>query len=144
MGARDMRRACRSVFATTNSMPSMPESIMRFTALPPPPPTPMTLILASLRASSLKLMRMSFSFFIAYCPSVDFVHAPLKPLTTKDTKVHKGFRDRFSLCTFVSFVVHALDLCSLFCEQTHQSRTPAGILQAAGNSRAMAVKDHSQ
>ena len=64
MAARDIRKACRSVFATTNSMPSMPASIMRFTALPPPPPTPMTLILASLRASSLKLMRMSVSFFI--------------------------------------------------------------------------------
>ena len=63
-GARDMRSACRSVLATTNSMPSMPASIMRLTALPPPPPTPMTLILASLRVSSLKLMRMSFSFFM--------------------------------------------------------------------------------
>ena len=42
---------------------------MRLTALLPPPPTPMTLILASLRVSSLKLMRMSFSFFMyaAFC-----------------------------------------------------------------------------
>ena len=63
-GACDMRSACRSVLATMNSMPSTPASIMRFTALPPPPPTPMTLILASLRASSLKLMRIPESFFI--------------------------------------------------------------------------------
>ena len=65
-GACDMRSACRSVLATMNSMPSMPASIMRLTALPPPPPTPITLILASLRASSLKLMRMSESLLI--CP----------------------------------------------------------------------------
>src|SRR6266436_4430222 len=31
-----MRSACRSVLAVTNSMPSTPASIMRFTALPPP------------------------------------------------------------------------------------------------------------
>ena len=81
MGARDMRNACRSVLATTNSIPSMPESIMRLTALFPPPPTPMTLILASLRVSSLKLMRMSFSFFMyaafngffLLCPSLAFI-----------------------------------------------------------------------
>src|SRR5580693_9975294 len=79
-------------------MPSMPESIMRFTALPPPPPTPMTLILASLRASSLKLMRMSFSFFMVYCTSMDFRSALPKPLTTKDTEVHKGFFDQTFLC----------------------------------------------
>ena len=60
-GARDIRSACKSVLATTNSMSFMPASIMRFTALPPPPPTPITLILASLRASSLKLMRMPLS-----------------------------------------------------------------------------------
>ena len=63
-GARDKRSACKSVFATMNSMPSTPASIMRFTALPPPPPTPITLILASLRGSSLKLMRIFDSFFI--------------------------------------------------------------------------------
>ncbi len=63
-GARDMRSACKSVLATMNSMPSTPASIMRLTALPPPPPTPMTLILASFRGSSLKLMRMLGSFFI--------------------------------------------------------------------------------
>src|SRR5215469_13639226 len=75
-----MRRACRSVLATMNSMPSTPASIMRLTALPPPPPTPMTLILASLRGSSLKLMRMSFSVFfisaalvfIGRCGSMSF------------------------------------------------------------------------
>ncbi len=71
-GARDMRNACRSVFATTNSMPSMPASIMRLTALPPPPPTPITLILASLRVSSLKLMRMSVSSFFISTTVEDF------------------------------------------------------------------------
>jgi len=40
------------------STPSTPASIMRLTALQPPPPTPMTLMRASLRASSWKLMRM--------------------------------------------------------------------------------------
>src|SRR5215472_8769982 len=50
-----------------NSMPSTPASIMRLTALPPPPPTPMTLILASLRASSLKLMRMESVLMFLTC-----------------------------------------------------------------------------
>jgi hypothetical protein len=44
---------------------------MRFTALPPPPPTPITLILASLRGSSLKLMRMLESFVI-FPPDFEF------------------------------------------------------------------------
>src|ERR1700758_4884090 len=74
MGARDIRNACRSVLAVMNSMPSMPASIMRFTALPPPPPTPMTLILASLRGSSLKLMRIFESFlaesFFIFVPTL--------------------------------------------------------------------------
>src|SRR5471030_2183603 len=47
------------VLATTNSTPSMPAQIIRLTALPPPPPTPMTLILALLRGSSLKWIRIS-------------------------------------------------------------------------------------
>src|SRR5581483_1592196 len=62
-GARDICSACRSVLATTNSTPSTPASIMRFTALPPPPPTPMTLILALLPGSSWNWMRMSSLFF---------------------------------------------------------------------------------
>src|SRR5262249_13726255 len=61
-GARDICSACKSVLATTNSTPSTPAQIMRFTALPPPPPTPITLIFALLRGSSLKLMRMSSVF----------------------------------------------------------------------------------
>src|SRR5262245_4308968 len=61
IGACDICNACRSVFATRNSTPSTLALIMRFTALPPPPPTPITLILALLRGSSLKWMRMSFS-----------------------------------------------------------------------------------
>ena len=51
-GARLICKACRSVLAAMNSTPSTPASIMRFTALLPPPPTPITLILALLRASS--------------------------------------------------------------------------------------------
>src|SRR5207237_1027053 len=43
---------------------SMRASIMRFTALPPPPPTPMTLILALLRCSSLNWMRTSLSLIV--------------------------------------------------------------------------------
>src|SRR5476651_1891537 len=58
-GARDICKACRSVLATTKSTPSMPAQIIRLTALPPPPPTPMTLILALLRGSSLKWIRIS-------------------------------------------------------------------------------------
>ncbi len=64
VAARDIRRACRSVLATMNSMCSMPASIMRLTALLPPPPTPITLMRASLRASSLKLMRSPLSSFM--------------------------------------------------------------------------------
>src|SRR5437763_15652511 len=51
-GARERFNACRSVFATTNSMPSMPVSIMRLTALPPPPPTPMTFMRAPVSGGS--------------------------------------------------------------------------------------------
>ena len=36
--------ACASVFATTNSTPSRPDSIMLFTAFPPAPPTPNTVM----------------------------------------------------------------------------------------------------
>src|SRR6202521_2038146 len=53
-----------------NSMCSIPESIMRLTALLPPPPTPMTLIRASLRASSLKQMRSPLSSIIHLVKSV--------------------------------------------------------------------------
>src|SRR3954451_16509808 len=82
-----MRRACKSVLATMNSISFIPASIMRLTALPPPPPTPITLILASLRASSLKLMRIPFSlfiftavteFFLPWCPCPH--HENLAPL----------------------------------------------------------------
>src|SRR5580704_2587508 len=70
MAARDIRKACKSVLATMNSMCSIPESIMRLTALLPPPPTPMTLIRASLRASSLKQMRSPLSSIIHLVNSV--------------------------------------------------------------------------
>ena len=43
---QELRSAWTSVFATMNSTPWSPESIIRFTALPPEPPTPMTLMLA--------------------------------------------------------------------------------------------------
>ena len=68
VAARDIRSACRSVLATMNSMCSIPESIMRLTALLPPPPTPITLMRASLRNSSLKLMRrpLSLSFSLSF------------------------------------------------------------------------------
>src|SRR5262249_3604915 len=74
IGACDICSACRSVFATRNSTPSTLALIMRFTALPPPPPTPITLIFALLRGSSLKLMRISsvlpspLPFAIRYSP----------------------------------------------------------------------------
>ena len=38
--------ACTSVFATINSTPETPSSIIRLTAFPPAPPTPITLIMA--------------------------------------------------------------------------------------------------
>ena len=45
--------ACASVLAQMYSTPSMPDSSMCFTALPPPPPTPMTLITAPFGALSI-------------------------------------------------------------------------------------------
>jgi hypothetical protein len=58
MGARERFSACRSVLATRNSMPSMPASIMRFTALLPPPPMPITFIRAPVSggSSSMKIL----------------------------------------------------------------------------------------
>ena len=45
IGARDRFKACKSVLATRNSIPSIPASILRLTALLPPPPTPITLMI---------------------------------------------------------------------------------------------------
>ncbi len=58
MGARDRLSACKSVLATKNSIPSMPDSIMRLTALPPPPPMPITFIRAPVNggSSSMKIL----------------------------------------------------------------------------------------
>src|SRR3989337_2273214 len=44
--ARELRKACKSVLAQTNSTPPTFSPIMCSIALPPPPPTPMTLITA--------------------------------------------------------------------------------------------------
>ena len=52
-GACESCSACTSVFAAMNSTPSSLAAIMRFTALPPPPPTPITLIFAPRGISSL-------------------------------------------------------------------------------------------
>src|SRR5467141_1338438 len=52
-----------------NSTPSSLARIMRFTALPPPPPTPMTLIFAGC-SSSLKLIRIPASLVVISSPSL--------------------------------------------------------------------------
>src|SRR5437762_3060163 len=64
--------ACRSVFAAMNSIPSTLARIMRLTALHPPPPTPMTLIFAG-DNSSLKLIRIAFSFDVIPIPLTGWV-----------------------------------------------------------------------
>ncbi|AAZ25227.1 hypothetical protein CPS_4460 [Colwellia psychrerythraea 34H] len=51
--AEELRNACESVFAVTNSTPSIVCETMCSTALPPPPPTPITLIIASSLWSSI-------------------------------------------------------------------------------------------
>ena len=48
-----LSRACLSVLTEINSAPSIPESTMCCTALPPPPPTPITLIDAFSLTSSI-------------------------------------------------------------------------------------------
>ena len=50
--ARERFNACRSVLATTNSIPSMPASIILLTALLPPPPTPITFMRAPVMGGS--------------------------------------------------------------------------------------------
>src|SRR6266705_1515712 len=55
-----------------NSMPSTLARIMRLTALHPPPPTPMTLIFAG-DNSSLKLIRIAFSFDVIPIPLTGWV-----------------------------------------------------------------------
>src|SRR6185312_9313551 len=87
-GARDICNACKSVLATTNSTPSMPEQIIRFTALPPPPPTPITLILALLRGSSLKLIRISPSGCICLLSSL--MHHTPDPLSGPSPEPEHG------------------------------------------------------
>src|SRR5680860_1378076 len=61
--ASELRRACASVLATTNSTPFRPRSIMLLTALPPAPPTPNTVMrgLSSVRSGTLRLIVMAAS-----------------------------------------------------------------------------------
>ena len=47
IGAKELFNTWRSVFATINSTPFNPDSIILLTALQPPPPTPITLIFAN-------------------------------------------------------------------------------------------------
>ena len=46
VSAKLVFNTCKSVFATINSTPLSPDSIILLTALQPPPPTPITLIFA--------------------------------------------------------------------------------------------------
>ncbi len=57
-------RACRSVLAAMNSIPSTRAWIIRLTALQPPPPTPTTLILAPTRPSSSNVNRRFGTLFM--------------------------------------------------------------------------------
>ena len=61
--AFDEDSAWASVFATTNSQPRRPASIMLLTALPPAPPTPKTVMrgLSSRMSGACRLMVMTFS-----------------------------------------------------------------------------------
>src|SRR5581483_743015 len=118
------RRACKSVFATINSTSFIPASIMRFTALPPPPPTPMTLILASLRASSLKLLRIPVSLFIS----------------TAITE----FSFPWGSASILLSVGVTYFSSSLERKQRLQTRTPSLILQTSGDAGAMGVEHHAQ
>src|SRR5579875_1155983 len=82
-----MLRASRSVLATQNSTPSTLASIMRFTALPPPPPTPITLIFAPRRNSSEKStlrFPLPFSFAMLNPPN------GCLPLPSKDAPKFAG------------------------------------------------------
>src|SRR5712691_1456379 len=135
-----MRKACRSVFATTNSMPSIPASIMRFTALLPPPPTPMTLILASLRVSSLKLMRMPFSFFMS-AAIVEFLYSLglVFLWCFESSSLHGKASLRHGLRRALPF-----KLSALICEQSFQSSTPTLILHAPRGASPVPVGNHSQ
>src|SRR5713226_5768216 len=134
-----MRKACRSVLATTNSMPSIPASIMRFTALLPPPPTPITLILASLRVSSLKLMRMPFSFFMSAAIIEFLCSLGLVFLSCFDLFLRFMGKPLYSTAEGVPF-----PLSALICEQCFQSSTPTVILHATRGSSAVPVGNHSQ
>src|SRR5581483_8868007 len=145
MAARDMRSACKSVLATMNSMPSIPASIIRFTALLPPPPTPMTLILASLRASSLKLMRISFSSFSFFMCAAVFELTSFSIGTPFLGSGLWAFELSFrSICMHYSLLTtHSSLLLSSHFEQRSQPRAPAVVLESAGSSSAVAVIDHS-
>src|SRR3989442_3836289 len=154
IAARDIRSACRSVFATTNSMPSIPASIMRFTAFPPPPPTPMTLILASLRASSLKLMRISLSFFMStafseFPCSCCFPNPGAKALCLSAPILRLG-----TMPSRLPFRVCPLDFCllpnflfslrALSGKHGLQPGTPALVLDPASNTRPVPIEHHAK
>src|SRR6266446_7331660 len=83
-GACDSFSAFKSVFAVMNSTPSTLARIMRFTALHPPPPTPMTLIFAPSKRSSLNEILIPDSFGVIvlppYCP-------PAPPLILRATSL---------------------------------------------------------
>ena len=103
-GARESLSACRSVLATTNSMPSRWDSIMRLTALPPPPPTPMTLILALFSTSSLNWMRMSFSGCFWLKSSIMVTSVGLKPARQNQESLSSA---RLKPCPFKTSVLDA-------------------------------------
>src|SRR5580692_3846927 len=148
-GACDMRSACRSVFAAMNSMPSTPASIMRLTALPPPPPTPITLILASLRASSLKLMRMLESVFIFFTWINFCCCLPLCPVRERGQGLEKSLSLLLTLPprheTLVPNPYSLIAASRSFAYQKRlQPRSPAIFLQTARNSRSLSVVHHAQ
>src|SRR5215467_5470047 len=146
-GACDMRRACRSVFAAMNSMPSTPASIMRLTALPPPPPTPMTLILASLRASSLKLMRMESVLMFITCAEFvllscsDDSAARCQRSVAAARQVGASLRP---LCRPRITGHRPLPSSSFAYQQSFQLRSPAVFLEAAGDAGTVAVIHHAE
>src|ERR1700756_4423075 len=141
-----MRSAWRSVLATTNSMPSMPASIIRFTALLPPPPTPITLILASLRASSLKLMRMPLSFFMSaaigeFSCSLDLVFRSCSDTFDFMGKAPLSVETSLNL----TYPISPASCLPLFHrEQRSQARTPPVVLIASRHACPVAIEHHAE
>src|SRR5260370_23319599 len=142
-----MRKACKSVLATMNSMCSMPESIMRLTALLPPPPTPMTLMRASLRASSLKQMRSPLSSFINHLVEsvVSCQFSVLSPNSVINSSLPVERRASPPGWTGETPLAPPPQSSrALTREQRLHARTEARLLQAPGDAGAVAGIRHAQ